>query len=156
MQRIAIFILLILFLTSSALGITLSTRTVTAGYSKGTSYQSYYSEIAAASCGLNEALVGGGVECNHKYMSLSTTNTGTIKTAIPVGRTYMGTCTADQGSATYSTSKYGPAITVYAICLSKYAYRPTEGEDQNSNVDKEALKKLEMLKKEMSGAIENY
>lgn len=80
----------------------------------GTTYGSCCSEVVTATCPTGSIMTGGGVRCNSDAFNSATTNFGVINASTPAGNSYLGACTSE--GITYSTLKYGPAVTVYAVC----------------------------------------
>ena len=82
----------------------------------GTSFGSSNSEIVIATCPIGSILTGGGVRCSSDNFDFSTTNFGVINASNPAGNSYLGACYAN--AIIYSSLKFGPAITAYAVCAS--------------------------------------
>ena len=61
-------------------------------------------------------MVGAGIDCGAEGFNSSTTNFGTVDFVYPVGNTVFGACSASWSS--YDSSKFGPPVKVYAICMS--------------------------------------
>lgn len=94
----------------------ISRRVVIESAVKGISYSWYFSEMITASCGANEILSGGSCSCAHNDWNSSTTNTGAVSFCDFFGNTVLGSCESDGYFG--DSNKYGPPITVYAVCLS--------------------------------------
>ena len=73
-----------------------------------------YSELVTATCPTGSIMTGGGVVCSSDNFDPSTTNYGVVAAAIPTGNSYTGGCYAD--FEYYSESKFGPAVTAFAVC----------------------------------------
>lgn len=94
----------------------LSTRIVTNGSARNTA-SPWGSEFITASCGNDEILTGGSCNASHISFSYATTNYGVVRHCLVAGNSIAGASVTDTGFD--SASKYGPPITVYAICLSQ-------------------------------------
>lgn len=74
------------------------------------------SEVPNAACGAGEVLTGGSCSCTHDSFSAATTNYGLVWTCDFIGNSVLGMCGAN--STVMSTYKFGPPITVTAVCAS--------------------------------------
>jgi hypothetical protein len=105
-------------------------------------------------------MTGGGVQCSSDNFNSSTTNFGVINSSAPAGNSYLGGCYAD--ALSYSTLKFGPAITVFAVCAYsanatsqatsagvatlQATSADTDGQPQQGEPSEEALLVLESLR----------
>lgn len=89
------------------------------------------SEVAVASCPVGTVVTGGSVECSGEDTNHAFTNFGLVTSSAPAGNSWIGACYAD--ALTHSSTKYGPGITVHAMCTSigtsanKLASKSTKG-----------------------------
>ena len=90
-----------------------TTRSTTSNYNTSLSAGS---EAVVATCLANEYLTGGTCSCYSGEFDSSTTNSGTVFVCEVAGNHIVGACTADYGI--WDDLKYGPPITVHAICIS--------------------------------------
>ena len=118
---------------------------------------SFNSETLLATCPTGSIMSGGGVKCSSDNDDFSTTNFGLLFSSIPSGNSYLGTCFAD--ALTFSSDKFGPPVTVYAVCLSDEGAVTAQSASVGTGVDsqgqlpqgepsEEALLLLESLRKE--------
>jgi hypothetical protein len=137
-----------------------NTFIVETAYNFGTSYGSCCSEVATATCPTESIMTGGGVQCSSDNFNSSTTNFGVINSSAPAGNSYLGGCYAD--ALSYSTLKFGPAITVFAVCAYsanatsqatsagvatlQATSADTDGQPQQGEPSEEALLVLESLR----------
>ena len=123
-------------------------------YNYSFTFGSSTSEVASATCPTGSILVGGGVECRTDLANWSTTNFGVVNATLPVGNTILGGCTAE--ALTYSALKWGPPVTVRAICLSP-AIIPVQAKGSivagksagQGEPSEEALLAIEKMKEEL-------
>lgn len=122
-----------------------TTVTVTEESDYGYTYAPYFSEIITVTCPYNTLIVGGGVMCSSENYNSSTSNTiAFTKSHNPAGNSFIGTCMADV--STINTSKYGPPITVYAICLRTLPPMREGTKDVPGEPSQEAVDMAEQLK----------
>ncbi len=105
----------------------------------------FSSQITAAVCPVGTALLGGGVACFGENTNYNTTNVGLLASGTPDGNSYLGLCFATD---TADSSKFGPGITVTAICgsivntdsnfqlLTIQNLTATETQDSSDNTEK--------------------
>jgi len=82
-------------------------------YSNFSTDSSLTSQIVAAACPVGTAVTGGGVACFGPDTDYDTTNVGFVASGTVEGNAYIGLCFAPLSA---DTSKYGPGISVTAIC----------------------------------------
>lgn len=92
-----------------------ATEVVFSSVAFSTSYGSSLSEVLSATCPAGSTLVGGGVQCSTPLTNFATTNAGVVESTIPAGNSIIGTCAAN--GLSWNSLKFGPGITVRAICL---------------------------------------
>lgn len=74
------------------------------------------SQALTAICGTGEVLTGGSCSCTHSSMNTATTNYGLVWGCETIGNSIVGMCGTN--AITYSQTKYGPPITITAVCAS--------------------------------------
>lgn len=72
------------------------------------------SEVLTATCPAGTVLTGGSVSCDTDNSDITTTNYGIPLSVSMAGDSVVGACWIE--TLTYKAYKYGPAITVYAVC----------------------------------------
>lgn len=72
--------------------------------------------VPVAACGTGEVLTGGTCSCSHASFNSATTNFGLLWNCDMVGNAVLGMCGTN--AIVYSSAKYGPPITVTAVCAS--------------------------------------
>ncbi len=77
------------------------------------------SEIVISSCSVGEVLTGATCSSFSDNFNSSTTNFGVVWTCEIVGNSVLGVALASD--LAMSVSKYGPPVTVYAVCASTAA-----------------------------------
>ncbi len=82
---------------------------------KGISYGSIMSEVITVSCNWDEVLTGGSCGAYSMNNNSSTTNWGVVHECGLAGNTVVGA--AYSWFLLHDNNKYGPPISVYAICL---------------------------------------
>jgi hypothetical protein len=109
------------------------------------------SEILSVTCNADETLISATCSSFHMDFNSSTTNFGVVWACDIVGNTAMGM--ANGGLMTYSSYKYGPPFTVYAVCAgpaaSTSAKAMTQAEPQPAELSPEAeetRQKLESMR----------
>jgi|GEM_PF-6024601 len=75
------------------------------------------SEVVTQTCATDEILFGGTCSCFHSNNDSTTTNFGVLAYCDIVGNAILGTCFSE--ALTYSSFKYGPAVTVNASCVAR-------------------------------------
>jgi hypothetical protein len=119
-------------------------------YSDGFVGGSTVSDVVTATCPIGSVMTGGGLWCSSDNFNSSITNWGVINASFPSGNSFIGSCYAD--ALTYSSAKFGPPVTVYAVCLqaasSGVAAIPAQGQPQQGQPSQETLLLLESLRNE--------
>lgn len=143
----------IIILAEAVAGLSYKTETYT-DFSNGNTTGPYTSELLSVTCPSNSILTGGGLMCNSSGFNSATTNFGVISSSVPAGNSYLGFCAVDGGLL--NVSKNGPAVSVYALCLSldlgsgsssKSNITPKgKAKDNEGNMSKEAKAAFDKLK----------
>lgn len=74
------------------------------------------SQVPTAACGAGEVLTGGTCSCTHDSFNSVTTNYGLLWNCMIIGNSVVGMCGTN--AISYSATKFGPPITVTAVCAS--------------------------------------
>lgn len=101
------------------------------------------SEILNIACNAGEILIGGGCACSSNNHDYSTTNWGNLIYCYPYATSYIGGCFTSFSD--WDNSKYGPAITVYAICAKITSNKNIKAVKEEKNNEKlnNLIEKLE-------------
>ncbi len=118
----------------------LNTTTRTNYSDKGTSYGSQVSEVITVSCNNDELITGGSCSSQSDDNDSSTTNWGVLHSCTIAGNSIIGSAYAD--ALVYDANKFGPAITVYAICA-KVSNTLTKMSDKDTYALEDAIAKMQ-------------